>query len=92
MITLAKIDNEVQLRLRNLVGSPLTQSTRVSSYNSVIDFLQSKSNWNATKKVGPFEYLNGETDYSIPSIDRALKDLVRFKKLQSTKKGVYRKC
>ena len=62
---LSKIDNEVQLQLRNLTESPLSQSTRVSSYNRVIDFLQSKSNWNCTKKRAFFEYLSGEAEYSV---------------------------
>src|SRR3990167_7729265 len=64
-ITLSTLDNRVQLKLRNLVNSPLDQVTRVNVYNDVISFLQSKSNWNFTKRVATFEYLNGETDYSL---------------------------
>ena len=64
-ITLAKIDNSVQLALRNIVGSPFCQGTRVDVYNQAIDFLQSKANWNCTKRVATFDYLNKETDYSL---------------------------
>lgn len=62
---LETIDNEVQLSLRNIVGTPFGTSTRISAYNRVIDFLQSKANWNSTRRVNEFEYLSGETDYSI---------------------------
>ena len=64
-ITLATLDDRVQRKLRNLVNSPLDQTTRVASYNDVIAFLQSKSNWNFTKRVATFEYLNKEVDYSL---------------------------
>lgn len=76
-ITLAEIDNSVQLRLRNIVNSPLSQSTRVEAYNRVIDFLQSKAHWNCTRKRYPLEYLSGETEYSLSGLTdfKAYEDL-----------------
>ena len=64
-ISLAPLDDRVQRKLRNLVNSPLDQTTRVASYNDVIAFLQSHANWNFTKRVATFEYLNKEVDYSL---------------------------
>ncbi len=65
VITLAELDKSVQLALRNIVGSPLSLGTRVDAYNRVMDFLQSKANWNFTKRLSSFDYLNNESDYSI---------------------------
>lgn len=79
--TLSVIDNAVQLRLRNIVNSPLSQSTRVEAYNRVIDFLQSKANWNATKKVAYFNYLQDEVNYSL-SNDLGISDFKQIKDLR----------
>jgi len=64
-ISLSDIDTDVQRALRNTVGSPLDQTTRVRAYNRTIDFLQGKYDWNTTKKVKQFTYFQGEVDYSI---------------------------
>ena len=79
-LTLSQIDNSVQLGLRNVVGSPLSQNTRVEAYNRVIDFLQSKANWRATQKVFTFDYLNGEVDYSLT--DLGLTDFKQYRDLR----------
>lgn len=68
MITLNDLDTKVQYRLRNIVGSPLTQGMRISAYNDTIDFLQSKANWKHSRKVSAFDYLNRETDYSFSNL------------------------
>lgn len=65
MITLADIDDNVQRELRNLVGSPLDQTTRIKAYNRAMDYLQTRANWSASKRVATFEYLSNESDYSI---------------------------
>lgn len=65
MIELAKIDEIVQNRLQNSVGSPLTTSKRVLGYNDAIQVMQGLANFNPTKRVKIFDYLNGESDYSI---------------------------
>lgn len=64
-ILLSELETSVQNGLRNTIGTPITQSKRVDAYNQVIDRLQSEYNWNTTKRVTQFDYLQGETDYSI---------------------------
>lgn len=64
-ITLENLETRIQNELRNTIGTPITQSKRVEAYNQVIDFLQAKYNWNPTKRVSPFSFLPGETDYSL---------------------------
>jgi hypothetical protein len=64
-ITLANIEIAVQSALRNTVNTPITQSKRVEVYNQVIGDLQAKYNWNPTKRIKTFDYLTGESDYSI---------------------------
>lgn len=68
MITQGQLDQSVQYGLRNIVGSPLTLGMRTEAYNRVIDFLQSKANWNSVKKSVYFDYLNGETDYLLSNL------------------------
>ena len=80
-ISLQDLDTQVQLGLRNIVNSPISQSTRLGAYNRVIDFLQSKSNWNATKRVAAFDYLNGETDYSLAN-SLLITDFKQYKDLR----------
>jgi len=80
-ITAAKIDSEVQLQLRNLTESPLSQGTRYGAYNRAIDFLQQKSNWNFTKKRAFFEYLTDEVDYSMVT-NVGVSDFKAFKDLR----------
>lgn len=80
-ITLANIDSAVQLRLRNIVESPLSQSTRVEAYNRVIDFLQSKSNWNQTRRVQPWTFLNTEIEFSIAN-DLDISDLKQVEEIR----------
>lgn len=64
-ISVSTLDNSVQLRLRNTVGSQISQSTRLEAMNRVIDYLQSKANWNATRRIQPFSFLEKETEYSV---------------------------
>ncbi len=89
MSTLAKIDDIVQLRLRNTVGSPLDQTTRVKIYNSVLDDLQIKSNWNYTKQINNFDYLNNESDYSIEN-NLGITDFKQSKSLRYVKSSAAR--
>ena len=63
--TLSDIDTAVQDELRNTVGTPITQEKRVRAYNRTIDRLQGKFNWDTTKRIKQWEYLQGEPDYSL---------------------------
>lgn len=65
VILLSAIESSVQDELRNSVGTPITQAKRIRAYNIVIDFLQGKYNWDTTKRIAAWEYLQGESDYSI---------------------------
>jgi hypothetical protein len=65
MITLATIDTILQRRLVNTVNSPLDQTTRVLGINDAIQFMQAHANFNPTKRIATFDYLSGESDYSI---------------------------
>lgn len=82
--TLSIIDAKVQYGLRNVVGSPLSQDIRLSVYNDVLDFLQSKANWLCTKRVTAFDYLNNEIDYSL-SNSLGITDFKQYKDLRSIK-------
>ena len=82
--TLSIIDAKVQYGLRNVVGSPLSQDIRLSVYNDVLDFLQSKANWLCTKRVTAFDYLNNEIDYSL-SNSLGISDFKQYKDLRSIK-------
>ncbi len=64
-ITLSSIDSKLQERLQNNVGSPLSQNNRVSIINDTLQFMQNNGNYRSTRKVVIFDYLNGESDYSI---------------------------
>lgn len=79
--SLSTIDNSVQLRLKNLTNSSLSQSTRLEAYNRVLDFLQSKANWNFTRRVQPFYLLNREADYHVVN-DIGISDLKQIEDLR----------
>ena len=79
--TLGQIDAKLQLRLKNVVNSPFSQDTRVSAINDVIDYLQSKANWNSTKQVTPFDFLTREPDYSLED-DLGITDFKQYKDLR----------
>ena len=80
-ITLAILDANCQDELRNTVNSPFSQTQRVRVYNKVIDFLQSKANWNRNKQVANFEFLNTEVDYSLET-NLGITDFKQFKELR----------
>lgn len=86
-ISLSSIDTAVQLRLRNIVASPLSQSTRVEAYNRVIDYLQSKSNWNFTRRVQPIALLNREVDYAVED-DLGVTDLKQIEDIRYVAEAV----
>lgn len=80
-ITLQQIDTTIQNALRNAANSPLTPTRRVDAYNRVIDFLQSKANWNCTIRRAYFDYLIGEAEYSL-SNNLGITDFKQFKDLK----------
>lgn len=64
-ITLANLDTYFQDRLKNTVGSPLEQVERVRILNQTIQMLQGMANWDPTRRVVTWDYLNQEAEYAI---------------------------
>jgi len=64
-ISLADIDTGFQDKIKNTVGSPLSQVERVRIFNNIIQTLQVLANWDPTKRIVAWDYLRNESDYSI---------------------------